>query len=340
MRGRTARERSRHRHGATGLARIALALVGLASACRQREEPPTGPVPGIERDISATPAKVRSLPPGAAIQVDGTPTGKVTPAEVTIHAGRDNTIFVHREGFLAAARIVSPDLNQVLEIDFRLEPGAPVRVATEPPGARVRIGDLAVVAATPGTIEALAEGRHVLAIDREGYVPVEHGMAVKGLDPVDVSLKLLPAAYLNIVSEPAGADIRVDGRLTGALTPADRVPVAAGLRHRVQVRKTGHTSATRTVGALAAGASASVSVALEAVRVIELRARIRRLEADVKRWTSVRDRLDGESSSFVVARDARKELALKQRFEEAEERVQTLVEELDQARDELAAAGR
>ncbi len=314
---------------------VSICVVALAPSCRKTEPEPVQPAVPI-KEIGATPCRVRSDPAGASIDLGGQPTGLRTPAEVTLRAGRDNAVTVHKEAFLPETRIANPDLNQVLELDFLLKPGVPVKVRSRPEGAQIRYEGKVVLAATPGTIEALPEGSHTLVARKDGFVDVEQ--TVKAAPPaIAVELVLPAAAYLRVDSTPREAEVFVDGRSVSLRTPADRVAVRAGKKLRVEARKTGYHAAPTLVRPLAAGATFEVAFALKDVRAAELRRKIQRLNGEVAHLTRLRDRLDSDSAAFIVKDDARRELERSRRLKEVEDKLQDEIERLDEAREELSA---
>jgi hypothetical protein len=316
-------------------AAIVATCVAVAGCHKPEAPPPSSAV----QDLTKGKARVLSNPPGADIDIGGIATGVVTPSEVTVEVGKDNRITVHKPGFLRATQVTNPDLNQTPEVRFDLQPAAPVHVETAPPGAEVFLGNEQLLSATPGTIEGLPVGEHVLLLKLKGSANTWQRLKVPDSKPIEISVKLPPAVLLDVASEPPSAEIYLDGVDTGVVTPTNEFAISAGKAHRVELRKPGFASAHKIVPAAEAGQRLEISLTLGEQKLLDLRAQIRKLEADLKKWTAIRDRLDRkQGKDFVMKRDARKELALKRQFEEADEQVQTITDELDSAKDALEEA--
>ncbi|HEY7819634.1 MAG TPA: TonB family protein, partial [Vicinamibacteria bacterium] len=111
-----------------------------------------------------------------------------------------------------------------------------LRVATEPPGARVSI-DGQERGTTPLVLDALPLGSYRVRIEQNGFEPEELEAAITAEAPaasLDVALRpQAPAAprpaIFRVRSQPPGAKVAIDGKDVG-VTPLDRVPVNAGSR--------------------------------------------------------------------------------------------------------------
>jgi hypothetical protein len=115
---------------------------------------------------------------------------------------------------------------------------------SKPQGAKVEIDGWSEPNwVTPFTASHLAAGYHTIAFSKPGYLPKgEAAQSVVGKS-IQVYAELSPAvSTLVITSNPAGANIWVDGKDTGKLTPA-QLTVDKG-PHRVLVRKAGFKDAT------------------------------------------------------------------------------------------------
>jgi serine/threonine protein kinase len=119
-----------------------------------------------------------------------------------------------------------------------------LQITSTPAGAAVTIdGRRARNWKTPFAASGLKAGRHSVGFSLEGYLPETHQVEVlpgKNL-PLDVSLqagKAFLKAFLTVNSDPPGAQIYIDGRDSGQLTPS-RLEVNPG-KHRIAVRKQGY----------------------------------------------------------------------------------------------------
>jgi serine/threonine protein kinase len=114
-----------------------------------------------------------------------------------------------------------------------------LQVSSTPFGASVTIdGKTDPDWVTPFTAKRLKPGRHTVAFSFKGYQPeTRPADVVAGVkSPLYVQLQVAQG-FLVLNSDPAGAEIFVDGRDSGQVTPA-RITVNAG-QHRVALRKDG-----------------------------------------------------------------------------------------------------
>jgi len=93
---------------------------------------------------------------------------------------------------------------------------------------------------TPLTLSGVAAGQHTIVISKSGYINDSRSLTVTSGGRAFVSTRLNQlTATLAISSSPVGANIYIDGKDTGKLTPA-QVPVATAGTHVVLVRKSGY----------------------------------------------------------------------------------------------------
>jgi serine/threonine protein kinase len=140
---------------------------------------------------------------------------------------------------------------------------APGQMAIDstPPGAQVQIdGRTDASWVTPFTLSGLGAGLHTVTVSKAGYSPDTRTVSVTSGNKAFVATHLVQlSATLAVSSIPAGANIYVDGRDTGKLTPA-QVPVEKG-QHVVLVRKSGYIDET-TNAQFALGQSTNFSPTL------------------------------------------------------------------------------
>ncbi len=129
-------------------------------------------------------------------------------------------------------------------------PVAPVAVPGQmaidstPQGAQVQVdGKTDPTWVTPFNLAGLAAGQHNVTVSKTGYISETKSVDVVsgGKSFVVTHLTQLTAA-LAVTSTPAGANVYVDGKDTGKLTPA-QIPVDKGA-HVVLVRKSGYIDET------------------------------------------------------------------------------------------------
>ncbi|HEY5998270.1 MAG TPA: PEGA domain-containing protein [bacterium] len=172
---------------------------------------------------------VSSTPPGAAICVDGEPTGLVTPATVPALPVGTHTVQLRLEGYEAwsQAVVVRPDRHfpfQALLAPSRKNLGR-LNVRSHPPRALIALDGVPLGKVTPQCLGEVPAGSHVMELTLAGFRPwsgtavVEEGRARDLL----VTLRRLPAqeaGRARIESEPAGATITLDGVALEQPSPA------------------------------------------------------------------------------------------------------------------------
>ncbi|MFH0800460.1 MAG: PEGA domain-containing protein [Pseudomonadota bacterium] len=112
-------------------------------------------------------------------------------------------------------------------------------VTSEPPGAQIILNGAATGKTTPAILEGLAAGReHTIRAEMENFGPAEKRVAITGGALVEVALKLIePKGMLNIITDPPGAAIMIEGRLTGLNTPAALENLPLGKDQRITLSK-------------------------------------------------------------------------------------------------------
>ena len=187
---------------------------------------------------------------GADVHVDGMSIGTAPLADVEVTPGR------HRVEYIAERY-----LSEVLELDVsgahqrqalavRLTPNwAPVTVTTRPAGAEVLV-DGTPFGATPAVLE-LGAGERRLEVRLRGYNAWRDAVTVLADQPLTVpEITLIEAdGRIELVSEPAGAAVSVDGEFRG------QTPLTLRLRprrpHVVTLTRVGFETATRELSVAA-----------------------------------------------------------------------------------------
>jgi serine/threonine-protein kinase len=143
-------------------------------------------------------------------------------------------------------------------------------VRSVPSGARVMISGR-LRGTTPAAIRDLPFGTYNVTVSREGYQSRVQRVTVSRTVPArDITVELRPdlstasgsavTGAMMIETRPAGAEVRLDGRLLGT-TPM-RVPGLSPGTHTIQLDLAGHKSVSTTV-AVRAGQLVPVRVSLE-----------------------------------------------------------------------------
>jgi serine/threonine protein kinase len=117
-------------------------------------------------------------------------------------------------------------------------------IDSTPPGAQVQIdGKTDASWVTPFTLSGLGAGLHTVTVSKAGYSPDTRTVDVNPGSKAVVAARLVQlSATLAVSSSPAGANVYVDGRDAGKLTPA-QIAVDKG-QHVVLVRKSGYIDET------------------------------------------------------------------------------------------------
>ena len=125
-------------------------------------------------------------------------------------------------------------------------------IDSTPQGAQVQIdGKIDPSWITPFTLSGLGAGQHSVTVSKAGYSSDTRTVDVASGSKAFVAARLTQlVATLAVSSTPAGANIYIDGKNSGKVTPA-QVPVDQG-QHVILVRKSGFidetTSAQLTLG--------------------------------------------------------------------------------------------
>ncbi len=115
-----------------------------------------------------------------------------------------------------------------------------------PQGAQVQIDGRSDPSwVTPFTLSGVSAGQHSITITKPGYITDSRTVAVASGSKAFVSTRLNQlTAALAVSSTPAGANVYIDGKDTGKLTPA-QISLGGG-SHVVLVRKPGYIDETTT----------------------------------------------------------------------------------------------
>lgn len=173
---------------------------------------------------------------------------------------------VRADGYLpwrGTIEVAGRATEQQVEIDLIADRAA-LAVATEPAGARVILLDdnRLLAARTPATVQ-LPSGEHVVLYQLDGYKPVERRYrAFAGASDTAATITLEPAdASLRVQSNPAGANVLVDGRYRG-VTPLT-LALEPQRRYDITLSRGGYAAVSRSI-ALASGQTRNLAIDLSA----------------------------------------------------------------------------
>jgi PEGA domain-containing protein len=244
------------------LAGLALAVVAAAAlllpALGRR---PAGPLAGAPADSSAMFA-LEAVPAAAAILLDGRDAG-AGAFRGPLAPRQDHRVKLSAEGYADS------------EIVFRLAAGdsarrrvalrelqGDLRVETKPSGAAVTV-DGRAAGTSPVTMRGLGAGQshHVEAtLAGHGAARQEVRLASGGITPVTLSLEAA-LGQLVVSTDPAGSDVRVDGRLRGS-SPVTVTGLSLG-SHTVSALRGGYLQNDTTVQVRAGSQDLRLALAVE-----------------------------------------------------------------------------
>jgi hypothetical protein len=116
---------------------------------------------------------------------------------------------------------------------------------------------------TPFTVMALSPGKHIISANKSGYTTEIRSVDVVGGNKASLVFRLAPMNALMVVnSTPAGANITIDGRPTGRVTPA-QFAVEKG-SHTILLKKQGFVDET-TMADLSPGQNFQYGPSLKAL---------------------------------------------------------------------------
>jgi len=215
---------------------VRASLVGHKDA-EQLVTPPPG-----ESAIRLTPTPLPALivvesdPVGARVLVDGSDSGKVTPATLELPTGRRARLTIERAGRQSTELDVSspsPGERRVYVARLPLARDvATLRLRVTPPDATVTVDGLALVPATATReTNVRPEAPHRIRASAPGYVDVTRELTLTPGEERALDLALVEGGTLN-VRAPEAAQVVVDGRTLGSSV---RTVVLTPGRHRVRL---------------------------------------------------------------------------------------------------------
>ncbi len=194
---------------APGTHTVSLAKPGFVSQIQVAEvEPRKRRVLEVVLTTSRPTFVLSSRPGGAEVIIDGSSTGILTPAEITMEPGR-HMVVLRKPGFADAVAEASLTEGQRYPFAPALQarpPESPARLPrlpgpqktasvasggtlillTQPKGAEVLINDFALPQRTPVRV-AMRAGWHELVLRLEGYKPLTRKIEIKNRKPLEIN---------------------------------------------------------------------------------------------------------------------------------------------------------
>lgn len=167
---------------------------------------------------------VSSDPAGAAILIDGTETGHVTPRTFDVVAG-DHLVELRLAGYAdpQLVRQVNVPAGSAAAVEVTLSIAGGLAVVSTPAGAAISLDGAATGRVTPWTFN-LPVGGHAVSVSLDQHLvePATIAATVAAGDTITAEFTLTALSNtgtLEVTSLPAGAEVLLDGAATGAVTP-------------------------------------------------------------------------------------------------------------------------
>ncbi|MBK8014559.1 MAG: PEGA domain-containing protein [Deltaproteobacteria bacterium] len=316
---------------------LVLAALGGGAAMYLLREPGAPPPPPLGA------ITVTSEPPGATIFVDGKRTSLKTPAEVPgLVVSDPHRVSVELTGhrpFPAESELRIPEASRVASVSFTLKKTLTFEIDSEPPGADLFLNGKSL-GLTPRQLPAMIVGESAdIALELSGHLKLsEKIVAEEGADLRRV-FKLAKAKTIDVVSEPAGADVLLDGASVGK-TPVYELTVPLTGRIALEIQKPGYR--THKLAVKARDLKSKISVNLKQLPVTampltpEEKREAKRLDQDLERAKSALARarknlVSVERTLKTVTSDPKYMFGDRARAEKAFDEATALVEEREQA---------
>ncbi len=200
--------------------------------------------PPAEAQVGAV--AINSQPPGARILINGTDTGKVTPATIeNLSADQLYQIALQKDDFGTAESSVRIIAGQQATVNAMLQPAqVSMEVESSPTGAAIAVNGKPTGLSTPATIPNLTLNTDVrITLTKAEFEDFEQVITLTSTKPQKLSAKMIPVSpqmgRLTINSTPAGAAVLLNDKDTGRTTPAMLANLAPG-SYRVQLRMEGY----------------------------------------------------------------------------------------------------
>lgn len=217
------------------------------------------------RSIHAT-VRVESVPPGAAVMIDGIHKGQ-TPVTVEDVLIGDHKLKVVREGFKDFETDLRLAQTGTFPVTVKLEERfAALDVVSSPVDARVTLND-EFKGRTPLQVSGLRDGAYTVTIEKTGYDKVTREVKIaRNQDAkLDISLEK-GTGLLSLNVSPSGASIVVDDELKGSSTEGPFTLELPPGTYKVNVKKAGYRPTTFSL-AVIARKTASRDVSLQKIWV-------------------------------------------------------------------------
>lgn len=202
------------------------------------------------------------------VYLDGRVVGK-TPADIPNVPAGQHVIEGRKKGFTTAEEVIKLTPGEQMMVRLKLEKStetvtrAILSVKSAEPNAEVFL-DGASVGNAPIERKDLEPGRHVVIVRKVGFVDYKREVNLEEGKPMNLVAELQSVARLKFLSQPAGAQVFVDGEPIPGVTPNSRDDVSAG-EHQVMMRLPNYLDNRQTLK-VEGGKERIVSADLEKMR--------------------------------------------------------------------------
>ena len=205
---------------------------------------------GVEQalDVALTPnwapVQIATEPAGAEVLVDGVPAG-VTPATIEVTAGQ-RELEVRLPGYNAWRSTLAVNANQPQELPLvqLSQADGRVELVSTPSEASVAV-DGQFLGRTPLTLTLRPGREHRISLSKPGYEQAMRELSVAADSGRRLAIELVQQfGEVEIQSEPASAEVWIDGRRAGTTPATLTLPAVA---QQIEVRLAGFATARADV---------------------------------------------------------------------------------------------
>jgi len=210
---------------------------------RDHEAPSAIPTPTPAPTVSIS---IATIPTGASVWLDDSYKG-TTPIRENVTVGY-HKIEVTKEGYdiyseTKKIRLGDGEPEEMI-IELKQLTGS-IYISSTPSGASVDLDNVDMKAITPCMLKVVVEP-HTITLKKSGYFDAIRNVSVPADGPLSLHVTLRRCSYINISSNPSGANVYIVGNYTGETTSADISKVVVG-NHTIKLTKFGYFNETRKV---------------------------------------------------------------------------------------------
>jgi hypothetical protein len=177
----------------------------------------------VEMSSNVGALRVDSSPTGANLFIDGDPRGH-TPFNDRLEQGQ-HKIRIEKDGYAVFEQLATVNRDKTTSVSATLQvlPGS-LKITSSPSGATVFLGDKQFEN-TPTEIKDLAPGQYKIALEKAGHDRAVSDVTVRAGQKLEIDINLdSNTGGLDLVANPPGVSVYVDGRLVGATETDPNTP--------------------------------------------------------------------------------------------------------------------